>query len=83
MLIQLEQDGNQLTPREFELLKLFRERGSLTLDDIGEAFGMTRGSASVTLTRFTKKVNVTSDRSEWRAPAIYRLATKARQPAGV
>ena len=71
MLKQLERDKNQLTAKERLLHNLFTTMGSLTLDDISNNLGIARGSASVFLARFSKKVNVLSDRTEWRAPAIY------------
>jgi DNA-binding MarR family transcriptional regulator len=74
LLIQLEHDTNQLTPRELTLLELFREKGSLTLDDISSAFNLTKGSANITLCRFVRKVDVKSERNPWRSPAVYSLA---------
>ena len=73
MLQQLERDKNQLTAKERLLRDFFHKMGCVTLDDISREMGITRGSASVTLAKFSKKVNVLSDRSEWRAPAIYSL----------
>lgn len=76
MIQRLERDKSQLTVKERLLRDLFHKMGCLTLDDISREMGITRGSASLTLTRFARKVNVLSDRSEWRAPAIYSLQSQ-------